>query len=300
MRGRRPHLLRDFLAGVTAIVGVLIVLFSGYIVIPTLEGWIWGTGLNLGSGSLGFVSAPFATIDEQQSMALTANSPNLTYTITAVAQNDSDGYGPAYVVSGLTAAGYWYQVGIAYNWVASSTGVISQGYNGYIAGFEFLSQVWNPGGQLLPTPPPVRMNIANGDTVQLSLVTNLSTVLMQAWDEQTGASESQSYSSFGSDFFLGVSNVGQPHEGFSGPMTEWYHAALFNGTEQPVSYVSSAPLTQRVFLVMDAGNISDSNASLFFRDYPVDNPACGCTQPFSYEGLTVDVDGSQFTTGYGV
>jgi hypothetical protein len=37
--------------------------------------------------------------------------------VTAVAQTDaSSGYGPAYLLNGLTDKGYWYQVGLAWNW----------------------------------------------------------------------------------------------------------------------------------------------------------------------------------------
>jgi hypothetical protein len=54
--------------------------------------------------------------DEQIGATFTQDVAALTYNVTAVAQTDSDGYGPAYILNGLTSAGYWYQVGLSWHW----------------------------------------------------------------------------------------------------------------------------------------------------------------------------------------
>ena len=67
-----------------------------------------------------------ATYDQQVSMIFTQDFQALSYNVTAVSQTDSSGYGPAYLLNGLSDTGYWYQVGLAYNWPLAS----GNGYEG--------------------------------------------------------------------------------------------------------------------------------------------------------------------------
>ena len=46
--------------------------------------------------------------------------------------------GPAYLLNGLTSAGYWYQVGLSWNWAELN--------GGYDAGFHFNYNVFNSAG----------------------------------------------------------------------------------------------------------------------------------------------------------
>ena len=61
-------------------------------------------------------SIPPANYDEQLGTTFTQNFASITYNVTAVAQSDTNGYGPAYLLNGLGSTGYWYQVGISYDW----------------------------------------------------------------------------------------------------------------------------------------------------------------------------------------
>src|SRR5579864_7433622 len=86
------------------------------------------------------VTAPPTVVDEQLALAETAASSGLAFNISATVQADANGYGPAYLVNGLTDQGDWFQAGIAYDWMCG---------NGYAAGFSFVYEVWAPGGKQL-------------------------------------------------------------------------------------------------------------------------------------------------------
>jgi hypothetical protein len=87
------------------------------------------SGLNMQS------SPPPPTYDEQLAMTFTQTFTSLEYTFTAVPQVDSYGYGPAYLLNGLSNDGYWYQVGLSYDWPYQS--------GGYSSGFNFSYEVWD-------------------------------------------------------------------------------------------------------------------------------------------------------------
>src|ERR1017187_3147568 len=58
-----------------------------------------------------------ANYDEQLGVAFTQNFTSLKYNVTAVEQTDPTlGTGPAYLLNGLSNTGYWYQVGLSWNW----------------------------------------------------------------------------------------------------------------------------------------------------------------------------------------
>src|SRR5437899_12579504 len=123
-----------------------------------------------------------ATYDQQVSMIFTQNFQALDYNVTAVSQTDSSGFGPAYLLNGLSDSGYWYQVGLAYNWpLASGTS--------YDSGFHFIWEVFYPNGSTNnPVLSRVPDRVNQGDTVRLSLSFSGSSVVMGALDYNTGAS----------------------------------------------------------------------------------------------------------------
>ena len=123
-------------------------------------------------------------IDEQIGMTFTQNFPSLTYNVTAVAQQDSDNYGPAYLLNGLTSAGYWYQIGIAWQWPELN--------GGYTTGFNVNYNVFNSKGTVVLPPngsggviATTGGTINQGDNVGLSLTFSGSNVLMKVYDWST-------------------------------------------------------------------------------------------------------------------
>ncbi|MDG6981515.1 MAG: hypothetical protein JRN51_10450, partial [Nitrososphaerota archaeon] len=63
------------------------------------------------AGGLGAQPGASPGYDEQIGATFTQDFSTLAFNVTAVGQVDSNGYGPGYLLNGLTAAGYWYQVG---------------------------------------------------------------------------------------------------------------------------------------------------------------------------------------------
>src|SRR3989442_14115933 len=96
-------------------------------------------------------------------MILPKTLKRLNYRGTAVAQPDAAGYAPAYLLNGLSDTGYWYQVGLAYNWPLASG-------SGYDSGFHFIWEVFAPNGTTNnPVLSRIPDNVNQGDTIQLSL-----------------------------------------------------------------------------------------------------------------------------------
>ncbi len=160
---------------------------------------------------------PAANYDEQLGEVFLQSLKGITYNVTATVQTDSNGYGPAYLLNGLTPAGYWYQVGLSYNWPYTS----AQG-GGYESGFQMLYETFDPSGNsIFPTDGGGGNESFSGvvhanDVVLLSLTFSGNNVAMSAHDWSTGASASESYTAKGSTSFVGGLSGGY----FTGLMTE--------------------------------------------------------------------------------
>ena len=156
-----------------------------------------------------FARIPTATVyDEQLGISFTQNFPSLTYTVSAVAQTGTDGYGPAYLLNGIGNTGYWYQVGMAYDWDANPA-----------SGFQLAYEVFNAqgaavfpvnGGGGIATLSPVNP----GDAVLLSLTFSNGNVVMQAADQNTGARTQEIYTAAGATYFAGTPSSPSNAQGF--------------------------------------------------------------------------------------
>jgi len=238
-----------------------------------------------------------ATYDEQLGLTFTQNFTSLAYSVTAVEQTDSaSGTGPAYLLNGLSSNGFWYQVGVSWDW-------------GPGLGFGMNYEVWDStGSSVLPTNGGGGLQnfsgaVNEGDQVLLELYFSGGNVTMAAIDQSTGASASESYSAVGSTQFTGSSSGPASSNGFfTGLMTEWYHASAYYGNEAKVVYSQSVALASG-WMWMDEVDTSDFN--LVFS-------ACAnsCTSPtswsnptqlqsFSSNGATESSDAYEFVTGSG-
>jgi hypothetical protein len=233
-----------------------------------------------------------ATYDQQLSLILTQNFQALSYNVTAVPQTDSSGYGPAYLLNGLSDAGYWYQVGLAYNWPLASG-------NSYDSGFHFIWEVFAPNGTTSnPVLSRIPDNVNPGDTIGLSLTfpSGTATVLMYAKDYNTGANSSLSYTAGSGTFFTGSSSARSTRTPTS-LMTEWYHPSPYETSMKQVTYSES--------------NTQVSSAWICIGEYVPPNPNSlvydQCTssalimtnqlQQYSYHGLNTYASHYEFQTG---
>lgn len=232
-----------------------------------------------------------ATYDQQVSLIFAQDFNMLNYNVTAVSQTDSSGYGPAYLLNGLSNTGYWYQVGLAYDWPLASG-------NGYDSGFHFIWEVFLPNGTTNnPVLSRIPDNVNSGDVVGLSLSfsggTNMVTIY--AVDYNTGAYSSHSSAAGGGTIFTGSSSASSTRTPTS-LMTEWYHPSPSETSMRQVTYSS---------------NFQVSKAWICIGEYVPPNPNSlvysQCTgsaltltsqlQKYSYRGLITYASQYEFQTG---
>jgi len=201
--------------------------------------------------------------DEQLLMGFEQNfTSSIKYNVTVRAQNDSYGFGPAYLLNGLTDAGYWYQVGVAWN---LPTGSGAQ----YDQGFRFVYEVWNSntGSTVFPRTGgtiAARFTAEDRDVVELSLnLTQAGKVSMSAHDWNPTARSSASYDAFGATEFLGFKDK---VSGFpTSLLTEWYHALPYLCSNEPVVYSNTSVALASAWMRIDEWNLTGISAAQRFN-----------------------------------
>jgi hypothetical protein len=236
--------------------------------------------------------------DEQMGITFAQDLTAIAYNVTALAQVDADGYGPAYILNGLTALGYWYQVGVSYHWPTSG--------GGYSPAFGFSYQVYGPNGRsVFPTNGGAGLDsfskaVNSGDSVLLSLTFSGSSVRMLAQDWDTGATAETSYASEGSSSFVGDQlSPSNSHGFFSGLMTEWYHVLPYMGNIGKVTYTNQAVALSSAWMWIDEIDTGNSNSAIF-NDQTMTPVAFTNDQqvyPFASHGVTMYSSAHQLITG---
>ncbi len=181
----------------------------------------------------------FGPWDEQLVVSFKNNMNYMAFEVTAVPSDAT-----AFLVNGISNKGYWYQVGLSYNWPCaggSDTGLITC-TPGYFMNFEAFNSAGNSifppiGGGALPFNGPIN----SGDQVELALLFQKGNVIMGAFDMNTGAYAIAGYSAFGASKFVGTQTA-MNNNGFStGLMTERYCAYPDCGPEMTQVYKPMAP-----------------------------------------------------------
>jgi hypothetical protein len=164
-------------------------------------------------------SPPIANYDEQIWAIMSQSTNSIAYNVTAVEQSDGSGYGPAYLISGYSNTGYWYQTGIAWHWVVPSDA-------GYYNAFDFFVQVYHGNSQLANSLSELTIHGGDNVTLQISLSKSSNEVVMSAYDPSTGAKNQTSWSAYGASDFVGdLHNTGTP----TGLLVETYGRNLVCG-----------------------------------------------------------------------
>src|SRR5712664_2744736 len=204
--------------------------------------------------------ASAAPYDEQVGVTCTQNFSKLAFNVTAVAFTDPNGVGPGYLVNGLTDHGYWYQVGLSYDWPLT-TGGFNPGFSMNYEVFDTTQSSVDPpsGGGGLQS---FKGTVNAGDIVLLSLSFSSGSVLMQALDLQTRAVSSHSYDAYGSLFVGLQSSLSSQLGYFTGLMTEQYHSMPYYGTGLPVTYNETGVTLSSAWMWMDEWN-TDTGQSVF-------------------------------------
>jgi len=236
--------------------------------------------------------------DEQLGMTFTQDFTSLEYNVTAVEQVDPIlNTGPGYLLSALSSTGYWYQVGLSWNWDPGQTPG-----TGFAMSYEVFDQFGNSifpnnGGGGLSS---FSGTINPGDNVTLNLYfTGAGSVVMVAEDMKTGASAEVSFSAEGGSAFVGQPNGVATSEGyFTGLMTEWYHGQPYYSNPAEVIYSSNFSISS-AWLWMDEFD-ANSGTTVFASSASAVNTFSASPaqlQEFSYQGITEYGDAYRFITG---
>ena len=301
-----PKPFRIWVAAAALIIVALLVIVSLFAVLPATNHVLSGSAVTTcqSSSSSIFVSAPNPDYDVQELMAFTQSYSQIEFNVTAVAQCDANGYGPAYLLNGLSNTGYWYQVGINWDWPLQS--------GGYVSGFGFVSEDWAPGGlSRSPSSTPFSGTVNQNDTVELSLSFSGGSVVASARDFNTSASASITYPANRATTFVG-SQAQQSRLRFSfatrgyftGLMTEWYHVSPnAEGPGLGVVYSESAtPIASAIVGVGEWNFTTSEPVSVFSSAANNGNPVDLGAQPnqlqqFTLNGFALSADAYEFVTG---
>jgi hypothetical protein len=236
---------------------------------------------------------PDAVWDEQMGETFVQNFTSLSYNVTAVNQNDQYGYGPAYLLNGLSNVGFWYQVGLEWNWPNPAGG-------GSFKGFGMGIDVFNATGGLVSvgkadfnfTGP-----VSPGDKVLLSLSFVDGNVSMYAYDWNTKAHANYTYYAFDATEFVGdPTGIANRNGVFTGLMTEWYHVLPFYGDIKPVAYTSNENISSAWSWVDE---FNSDNGTVVFANQTTSAIVLtqGKTVGFSWYGATLISSANEFITG---
>lgn len=208
---------------------------------------------------------------------------SLAYNVTAVAQSGQEGCGPVYLVNGFSNKGYWYQLGLGYDW----------GCN--LQGFWMVYQIFPPNDTTGNSGAKGALRFSGavnpGDKVLLTLLPDTNgTLIMRAIDWNTGASAEATYSFENADIFIGSTSYN--HGYFTGLMTEWERPVPYYGGEQQVIYSEYGNLHMKGYLFAFG---SGSNSTFTFSNN-TSNPSLNAT--LSSDGTAVRYfNGTSLITG---
>src|SRR5947208_1369707 len=242
-------------------------------------------------------SIPPANYDEQLGTTFTQSFVSIAYNVTAVAQSDTYGYGPAYLLNGLGSTGYWYQVGLSYDWP-----YVAGGYNPC---FAMIYEVFSStGGSVFPSSGGgglTGISVNPGDLILLSLYFSGRSVVMLAKDWNTSSTASEIYGAQRATSFIGLtSDVANQNGFFTGLMTEWYHADPYYGNEGEVLYSDYKFGLSSAWMWMDEFNVA--NGQLLFSSQ-TSTAVTYSSSPdqlhqFSSNGASEAGDAYEFVTGF--
>jgi hypothetical protein len=278
-----------------ALLVILVTIGLVVFALPSLS----GDHSSRGNGTSGFRTTEFARVypylayDEQVGVTFTQDFSSFSFNVTAVAQTGPDGAGPAYLLSGLTNVGYWYQVGLSYRWPGSSGGA---------PGFSMNYEVFDPyGNSIYPYSGGGGIDsipVISGDQVQLALNFTGTNVVMEAMDWNTTSMATETFNSFGASYFVGLPGAVSQNGFFTGLMTEEYHSSPYTGTGQPVVYRESGFNFSSEWMWLDEFNTNTNQ--LVFADQtssPISFNNSTLLNYFSSNGTAAASSDQEFVTG---
>src|SRR5205807_5088177 len=182
------------------------------------------TGVISAINSPSFVAGMPDLYSEALILAINSTLTHVEFNVTALAQCSDSAIGPGYILTGRSDQGYWYEVGLAWNWP------VSLDPNGGVAnGFHSIYSAYSPSGtsQNINGQSSI-LNLLNGvndgDLVQLGLSISNDEVLMSVHDWNSGITDRLSTSAYSASRFVALPQAGFDSNGFyTGVATVEFH-----------------------------------------------------------------------------
>jgi hypothetical protein len=268
------------------VIGVVVVVLGATIGAVAYESFNGSCPNPTGQEGLHIVSAPSVVWDEQALLGMDVNETVMTTNVTVTSANDSNGYGPVYLLNGLANSGYWYQLGLAFDWGADG---------GYAVGAEIVTSVFAPGS---PTTPIFQLlgsvNVGSGDLVTLTMSLSGGCASLTLSDAKTHMALIENYNLEDSTRFVSYPVPGASVGYFSGLMTEWWHVNPYYG---PTSHgVYSLPQRSGSFVGLGISERIPGTGQLLFANSTRGNLALPQTWTLSFQNVTESVNQVAFTT----
>lgn len=240
------------------------------------------------------------TLDQQLGLVYNNNTNLLSYNVTAVAQTDPNGTGPSYILNALSNAGYWYQLGLSYNWTEGYPGFevqLSVAHNATNSTYLYTnSSVSNCSGVGYSYPFEWSGKINPNDVVLLQLSIRNGTVYVYTKDWKTGAYADASFNGYGANTFIG----GQGNESgyFTGLMTEEYRNTPNIRNQSEVVYQPHGMKPSPVSLFADEfyGNCTSYNVTTLYN-LNTSTIAYNRSGAITSNGVTLSYSNGTFVTG---
>lgn len=170
--------------------------------------------------------------DYQSGETFLGNFSSLSYNVLVSNQTNDFGKGQGYLLNGVTNKGYWYQVGIAYNWSTHGT-EHNSGFS-MLSYLEFITEI---------NVTSLGADARRGDAVLLEMNIQNDTVHLKVHDWNTNVSKTVMLPAFNATYFVGGPYINGINNGtadksghFTGLMTEEWSPTLFSRPTTPIVY----------------------------------------------------------------
>src|SRR5437588_1652710 len=269
-------------------------LFS-ILVIATIAGL--PTGVISAIDRPSFVAGMPDLYSEALILAINSTLAHIEFNVTALAQCSDNAIGPGYILAGRSDQGYWYEVGLAWNWP------VSLDLNGGVAnGFHSVYSAYSPSGtsQNINGHSNI-LNLLNGvndgDLVQLGLSISNNDVLMSVHDWNSSITDRLSTSAYSAAQFVALPQAGFDSNGYyTGVATVEFHGSPFYGDEQRVVYkYPNIPQSSAWMRIEEHTNPGSGN--VFNQKTLTNYNSSSQLQSLTYQGATEASNSTTFITG---
>lgn len=229
-------------------------------------------------------------------LAVNSTLTHVEFNVTALEQCSDDDIGPGYILAGLTDQGYWYEVGLAWNWPISldPSGGVANGFHSIYSSYTASGTIQKINGYT--NTLNMLKGVNDGDLVQLGLSISNGDILMSVHDWNSEITDRLSTSAYSASKFVAPKGGFDSNGYYTGVATVEFHGSSFFGDEQRAVYkypnIPQSSAWMRIEEHTDPGN-----TIVFNQQTPVKYNSSPQLENLTYEGTTVASNSTTFMTG---